>query len=67
MLHVMGLQVVGEEDVLYFCLLAILLGMEILVPWPGIGPTPPAVEAQSSSHWTTMEFFWFIFIFKVVN
>ena len=30
MLHVMGLQVVGVEDVLYFCLLAILVGMEDL-------------------------------------
>ena len=27
----------------------------ILVPWPGIKPTPPAVEAQSLNHWTTRE------------
>ena len=24
----------------------------ILVPWPGIKPVPPAVEAQSANHWT---------------
>ena len=28
----------------------------ILVPWPGIKPEPPAVEAWSPSHWTTREF-----------
>ena len=27
----------------------------ILVPQPGIEPTPPAVEAQSLNHWTTRE------------
>ena len=27
----------------------------ILVPWPGIEPLPPAVEAQSLNHWTTGE------------
>ena len=27
----------------------------ILVPWPGIEPVPPAVEAQSLNHWTTRE------------
>ena len=27
----------------------------ILVPQPGIEPTPPAVEAQSLNHWTTSE------------
>ena len=25
------------------------------LPWPGIEPTPPAVEAQSLNHWTTWE------------
>ena len=24
-------------------------------PWPGIKPMPPAVEAQSLNHWTTLE------------
>ena len=24
---------------------------EILVPWPGIEPVPPALEAQSLKHW----------------
>ena len=27
----------------------------ILVPWPGIKPLPPAVEAWSLNHWTTRE------------
>ena len=27
----------------------------ILVPQPGIEPTPPAVEVQSVNHWTTRE------------
>ena len=27
----------------------------ILVPQPGIEPTPPAVEAQSLNHWTARE------------
>ena len=29
-----------------------------LVPRPGIGPMPPAVEAQSPNHWTTREVPW---------
>ena len=28
----------------------------ILIPWPGIRPTPPALEAQSLNHWATREF-----------
>ena len=28
------------------------LARRILVPWPGIKPVPPAVEAQSANHWT---------------
>ena len=27
----------------------------ILVPWPGIEPAPPALEAQSLNHWTAGE------------
>ena len=27
----------------------------ILVPWPGIRPTPPALEAWSLNHWTAWE------------
>ena len=30
-------------------------GMWDLVPWPGIEPGPPALGAQSLSHWTTRE------------
>ena len=33
----------------------------ILVPWPGIEPTPPAVEVQSLNHWTTKEVWWLLF------
>ena len=28
----------------------------ILIPWPGIEPRPPAVEARSPNHWTAREF-----------
>ena len=27
----------------------------ILVPWPGIEPLPPVLEAQNLNHWTTKE------------
>ena len=27
----------------------------MLVPQPGLGPSPPAVEVQSLNHWTTTE------------
>ena len=30
-------------------------GMQHLVPWPGIEPRPPALGAQSLSHWATRE------------
>ena len=30
----------------------------ILVPRPGIKPSPPAVEVRSSNHWTTREVPW---------
>ena len=30
--------------------------MQDLVPWPRIEPRPPALGAQSPSHWTTREF-----------
>ena len=30
-------------------------GMRDLVPWPGIKPGPPALEAQDRNHWTTRE------------
>ena len=31
------------------------LACRILVPWPGIEPSPPVVEAQSLKHWTIRE------------
>ena len=30
-------------------------GVRDLVPWPGMKPGPPALGAQSLSHWTTRE------------
>ena len=33
-----------------------LKACEISVPWPGIQPEPPALEAQSLNHWTTRDF-----------
>ena len=30
-------------------------GILLIVPLPGIEPTPPAVEAQSLNHWTARE------------
>ena len=44
--------------VFFVCLFVFLLHCEaygILVPWPGIEPVPPAVEALSLNHWTTRE------------
>ena len=34
----------------------------ILVPWPGIEPMPPAVEAWSLNHWTAREVLTFFFV-----
>ena len=38
-----------------FSFLAMLCSMWILLPQPGIEPTPPALEVQSLNHWTTRE------------
>ena len=38
-----------------FFFLAMPLSRWILVPWPGIKPTPPTLEAWRLSHWTTRE------------
>ena len=35
--------------------LGVSWGRQDLVPWPGIKPRPPALGAQSLSHWTTWE------------
>ena len=37
----------------------------ILVPPPGIQPTPPAVEALSLNHWTTREVLEIIFYYSI--
>ena len=34
----------------------------ILVPCPGIEPAPPAMEAWSLNHWTTMQVSLFTFL-----
>ena len=39
----------------YFFFWLCLAACGILVPWPGIIPAPPAVEARSPNHWTTRE------------
>ena len=44
-----------------FCLISFwpcLKARGILVPWPGIEPTSPAVEAQSPYYWTARESPW---------
>ena len=40
---------------IYLCALSLSCGMWDLVPWQGIQPRPPALGAQSFSHWTTRE------------
>ena len=43
----------AQIDTAFFCLGCAVCG--ILVPWPGIEPTLPAVEAQSLNHWITKQ------------
>ena len=53
------------------CGLLVAACMWDLVPWPGVKPGPPALGAQSLTHWTTREvpkmhplfFFKFLFIY----
>ena len=40
---------------IYLFVLGLSCGIWELVPWPGIKPRPPALGAQSLSHWTTRE------------
>ena len=40
---------------IYLVVLGLSWGMWYLVPWPGIESGPPALGAQSFSHWTTRE------------
>ena len=39
----------------FFFFLPYCVAYGILVPWPGIKPVPPAVEAQSLNHWIARE------------
>ena len=51
--------VVFWEVIFFFCSLLFFwphrVACGILVPLPGIEPTPPAVEAWSLNHWTARE------------
>ena len=40
----------------YYCFSLHIAACRSLVPWPEIEPSPLAVKAQSSNHWTTREF-----------
>ena len=40
---------------IYLSALGLSCSMWDLAPWPGIEPGPPALGAQSLSHWTTRE------------
>ena len=40
---------------IYLAALGLSCSMWDLAPWPGIEPGPPALGAQSLSHWTTRE------------
>ena len=40
---------------IYLAALGLTCGMRNLVPWPGIEPRPPALEARSLNCWTTRE------------
>ena len=42
-------------EIFSFGIWSLSYGMWDLVPWPGIEPGPPALGAQSLSHWTTRE------------
>ena len=44
-----------KKKKIYLAALGLSCGMWDLVPWWGIEPRPPALEAQSLSHWTTRE------------
>ena len=39
----------------YLAVLGLSGGMWDLVPWPGIEPGHPALEAQNFNHWTARE------------
>ena len=43
------------KQLTYLAVLSFSCGRWDLIPWPGIEPGPPALGAQSLSHWTTRE------------
>ena len=51
----------GMRDLLVAACGLLSCGMRDLVPLPGIKPGPPALGAQSLTHWTTREVPIFIF------
>ena len=46
---------------IYLTALGLSCGMQDIVPWAGIEPSPPALQVWSLSHWTTREFPCFCF------
>ena len=49
-----------------FCFWLLCAACGILVSWPGIEPTPPAVEAWSLNHWTTREVLFYSSVCKLL-
>ena len=47
--------IVVKHIYFYFIFWSRCMGWVILVPWPGIEPMPPAVEARGPNHWTARE------------
>ena len=45
----------GFDNFFFFFFLFGHVACRISVPWPGIEPTPPALEAHSLSYWTARE------------
>ena len=53
---------------LLFCFWPCCTANEIVVPWPGIEPTPSPLEAWSLNHWTTKSpIFHFKIAFTFIN
>ena len=44
-----------DPSLVFFFFWPHLAACRILVPWPGMEPTPPAVEAWNLNHWTARE------------
>ena len=49
---------------IYFFFFSCTVVCGILVPWPGIRPVPPALEAWSLNHWTAREVPVYMYFYK---